>query len=172
MKQHNSIRDMVLLGMFGALLFAAKQVFEPLPNIHPVAMLIMVITVVYRVKGLIPLYIFILIQGLYAGFSVWWVPYLYIWTFVWALTMLIPQKLPKKYLAVIYPAVCAFCGLTYGTLYAPTQALMFGYDFPTTLKWIATGFPWDCLHAAGNLGMGLLVLPLSELLKKLNSSRK
>ena len=51
MKSHKAIRDMIVLAMFGALLFAGKIVFEALPNIHPVAMLIMVITVTYRVKA-------------------------------------------------------------------------------------------------------------------------
>ena len=55
----------------------------------------------------------------------------------------------------------------YGTLYAPFQMLMFHYDLATTLKWIAVGFRWDLIHAAGNAVMGLLVPQLAGVLAKL-----
>jgi hypothetical protein len=37
------------------------------------------------------------------------------------------------------------------------------------LLWIAQGFWFDVLHGAGNLAAGVLILPLSELIKKLMS---
>lgn len=70
--------------------------------------------------------------------------------------------------AIVYPVVCALHGLCYGTLYAPAQALMFGLDFRQTLAWIAAGFPWDVLHGAGNFLLGFIILPLSELLRRLS----
>lgn len=170
MKSHKSIRDMVIFAMLGTLMFISKLVMEGLPNIHPVAMFIMVFTIVYRFRALIPIYIFIVLTGLYGGFSVWWVPYLYIWAVLWGMTMLLPRNMPKKIAAVVYPLVCGLYGLLYGTLYAPAQALLFGYDLQKTLLWISTGLPYDAIHAVGNTVMGLLILPLSELLKKLEKS--
>ena len=170
MKTHRKIRDMIVFGMLGALMFAAKIAFEALPNIHPIAMFIMVFTIVYRVRALIPLYIFVLIFGLYYGFSIWWIPYIYIWTILWGMTMLLPRKMPDKAAMIVYPIVCGLFGLLYGTLYAPAQAILFGYDVPTTLKWIATGLPFDAIHALGNLGMGLIVLPLSKVLARLEKT--
>lgn len=171
MKSHQKIRDMIIFAMLAALMFAAKVAFEALPNIHPIAMFIMVFTIVYRVKALIPIYLFVLIYGAYYGFSIWWIPYIYIWAVMWGITMLLPTKMPAKTAMIVYPLVCAFFGLAYGTLYAPAQAIMFGYDFPTTIKWILTGLPFDAIHALGNLGMGLLVLPLSKTLQKLKNSK-
>ena len=81
--------------------------------------------------------------------------------------MLLPKDLPDKYAAVIYPLVCGAHGLLYGILYAPAQALMFGLDFKGMVAWIVTGFPFDLLHGAGNLVAGLLILPLSKLLQRL-----
>lgn len=161
---------MIVFAMLGAMLFAAKVVFEALPNIHPVAMLVMVITVVYRTRALIPLYLFVVLFGAYYGYSVWWIPYLYIWTILWAVTMLLPRKMPTKIALIVYPLVCGLFGLCYGTLYAPAQAILFGYDWPTTVKWIIAGLPFDALHALGNLAMGLLVYPLSKLLARLNDT--
>lgn len=170
MKTHRKIRDMIIFGMLGALMFAAKVAFEALPNIHPIAMFIMVFTVVYRVRALIPLYIFVLIFGLYYGFSIWWIPYIYIWTILWGMTMLLPKKMPDKAAMIVYPIVCGLFGLLYGTLYAPAQAILFGYDFPTTLKWIAAGLPFDAIHGLSNLGLGLIVLPLSKVLARLEKT--
>ena len=152
--------------MLGALMLASKLALEALPNIHPLTMFVMVFTIVYRIRALIPIYVFVLLSGLYYGFAMWWIPYLYLWTVMWAFTMLLPQNMPRK-IAVI---VCGLFGLTYGTLYAPAQAIMFGYDFSTTIKWILAGLPWDAVHGLGNLGMGLLVYPLSRTLMRLEKS--
>ena len=140
---------------------------EVLPNIHLLGMLTMVYTLVFRANALKPIYVYILLNGLYAGFSLWWVPYLYIWTILWGVTMLLPQEMPQKLKYVVYPLVCGLHGFAFGALYAPAQALMFGLNFEQMLLWIASGLPFDLLHGVGNLAAGLLIMPLSELLKKM-----
>ncbi len=149
-------------------MFVSKILMEFLPNIHLLGMFTMLYTIVYRKKALIPIYIYVLINGVYAGFSMWWLPYLYIWTILWGVTMLLPRKMSDKKAAIIYPIVCCLHGLLFGTLYAPAQALMFGLNFKAMLAWIVAGLPFDAIHGFGNLLAGLLILPLSRLLKKLN----
>ena len=68
---------------------------------------------------------------------------------------------------MVYPAICALHGFAYGILYAPAQALLFGLDFTQTLAWIASGLPFDAIHGVSNIFTGMLVIPLSNLLKKL-----
>lgn len=159
---------MVVFALLGAIMFVSKLLFEFIPNIHMLGMLTMVYTLVYRKKGIIPVAIFVLLEGVYAGFNVWWVPYIYLWPLLWLVTLLLPKHMPNKIAVPVYMAVCSLQGLCYGTLYAPFQALVFHYSFKTTLAWIAAGFPWDCVHALGNLGMGLLIVPLVKLLKRLD----
>ena len=154
--------------MFGVLMFSSKLLMEALPNIHLLGMFTVLLTVVYRSRALYPIYTYVLLNGAYAGFSPWWLPYLYIWTVLWGVVMLLPKNMPRKAAAVVYPLVCALHGLAFGTLYAPLQALMYGYDWRGMLTWISLGFPMDVLHAVGNLAAGLLILPLSDLLRKLN----
>ena len=84
--------------------------------------------------------------------------------------MLLPKQMNGKTASVVYPIVCGLHGLAFGTLYAPVQALLFGFSFQTTLAWIAAGLPWDALHGAGNLITGLLIVPLAKLLRKLNQT--
>ena len=157
----------MLFAMLAAIMFCSKVVMEFLPNIHLLGVLTMVYTIVFRSKALIPIYGYVLLNGLYAGFSIWWVPYLYIWTILWGITMLLPRKMPKGVKAVVYPAVCALHGLAFGVLYAPAQAIMFGLNGEQTLAWILSGVGFDLIHGIGNLAVGLLILPLSELLTRL-----
>ncbi len=164
-----SIAEMSVFAMLASLMFLSKLLMEWAPNIHLLGTLTMVYTIAFRKKALIPIYLYVFLNGLYAGFNLWWFPYLYLWTLLWAVTMLLPKRMPLWLKAIVYPLVCSLHGLCYGTLYAPAQALMFGLNFESTIAWIVAGLPWDFIHAAGNLVLGaLLILPLSELLTRLS----
>ena len=159
--------QIALFAMFGSLMFCSKVIMEALPNIHLLGMLTMVLTLTFRWKALIPIYVYVLLNGLYAGFNAWWVPYLYIWTILWAITMLLPKRMPKWLSYVVYPVVCSLHGFSFGILYAPAQALFFGLNFEETLVWISTGAVFDITHGISNFAAGLLVVPLTAVLQKL-----
>ena len=162
---------MIIFSMLGAIMFCSKIVMEALPNIHLIGALTMIYTLVYRKKALYPIYIFALLTGLYGGFGLWWVPYLYIWTILWGVTMLLPKNMSPKVATIIYPLICSLHGLAYGTLYAPAQALLFGLDFEGMIAWIISGIPFDLLQAGGNLVAGLLITPITKLLRKLEAKK-
>ena len=171
-----SMLEMALFPMFGALMFITKYAMEPIPNIHPLALFIAAFTIVYGFRALIPLYIYVAINGVIAGFSMWWIPYLYIWLPLWGGIMLAARwaerrELPVKAQVPLYMAICALHGLAFGTLYAPAQMLLFRLPFRALPAWIASGFTFDVVHAAGNLAFGLLVVPLAGLLKKLHGAK-
>lgn len=170
-KDHKKVvRETVIFSMLGAITFCSKLIMEVLPNIHLIGALTMVYTLVYRKKALYPIYVFIFLTGLYGGFALWWLPYLYIWAVLWGVTMLLPKKLMERGGAIVYPIVCSLHGLCYGTLYAPAQALMFGLDFQGMINWIIVGLPYDLIHAGGNLLAGMLVVPLTKLLLRLEKT--
>ncbi|MBQ3225408.1 MAG: hypothetical protein IJB42_06820, partial [Oscillospiraceae bacterium] len=122
-------KDIAVFGMLGALLYASKLAMEAFPNIHILAPLIVSLTIVYRCRALYPIYIFVFLTGLFGGFSMWWIPYLYVWTILWGVVMLLPKKMPKVVAVIVYMAVCSLHGFLFGILYAPAQALMFGLSF-------------------------------------------
>jgi len=139
---------------------------EVLPNIHLLGAIIVAMTVVYRKKALIPLYLYVFLDGLLGGFSAWWVPYLYVWTVLWGAVMLIPKSLPQRVLNVLYCIVCALHGLLFGVIYAPAQAVLWNLDFKGTVAWIIAGLPFDLIHGLSNLICGIiLIYPLIRLLK-------
>lgn len=170
-RERISTRRLVIYAMLGVIMYLSKLLMEWAPNIHFLGMLTMTFTIVYRRGALAPIYLFVLLSGLFAGFAAWWVPYVYIWTVLWGVTMLLPGNMPPRVAAPVYMCVCALHGLAYGALYAPAQALMFGMSFKGMLAWIAAGLPFDALHAAGNFAAGVLILPLSRLLAQLESRR-
>ena len=167
----HQIFEICIFAMLGTLMFTSKILMEFLPNIHLLGMLTVVYTLVFRERALIPIYLYVFLNGLYAGFNVWWVPYLYVWTVLWGMTMLLPKNMPPKVGAVIYPVVCALHGLAFGTLYAPAQAIISGLNFKQTVAWIVAGLPWDAVHMAGNFVAGLLILPLYKVLSRLVKNR-
>lgn len=156
---------MAVFAMLGSVMFHSKILMEALPNIHLLGMLTMTYTIVFRKKALVPIYIYVLMNGVYAGFSLWWMPYLYIWTILWGITMLLPKNISPKWAIVIYPAICGLHGFAFGTLYAPAQALMFSLNFKQMLAWIVAGIPFDLIQGIGNAIVGILVYPLSRVLK-------
>lgn len=167
-KRGLTVLELVLFAMLGMIMFVSKIVMEFLPNIHLLGMLTMVYTLTFRTKALIPIYVYVLVNGLFAGFAPWWVPYLYIWTVLWGVTMLLPKQMPKKVACVVYPLVCGLHGLAFGILYAPAQALMYGLSWDATVAWVVAGWLWaDPVMAIGNTLAGLLIVPMVELLRKL-----
>lgn len=160
-----TVREIAVFGVLGAIMYASKLVLEVLPNMHLLGMFIVALTVVYRRKALYPIYTFVMITGLFAGFATWWIPYLYIWAVLWAGAMALPKKMPPKAAMLAYMLLSAAHGCLYGCLYAPAQAIMFGLSFEGTLAWIAAGLPYDLIHGVSNFFTGMLILPLIRVLR-------
>lgn len=171
-KKYQQLVELIVFAMLGVIMFISKYLTDLLPNIHFLGMLTMTYTIVYRKKALIPIYVFVMLIGIFNGFAMWWIPYLYIWTILWGITMLLPKKMSKKVAIPVHAVVCALHGLCYGILYAPAQAIMFGLNFKGMLTWIATGFYFDIIHGIGNFTLGFLIVPLAEALQKFHKTAK
>lgn len=166
------LAEWIFFALFAAVMCVSQWVLAALPNLHLTGMLTMLITLLYRKKALIPIYLYALIMGLVNGFPLWWLPYLYVWTVLWGMTMLIPKRLPTKWCAIVYPVVCGLHGLIYGTLFAPGYLLAFKMPFRQIGAYIVAGLPFDLLHAAGNTAAGLLILPLLAVLRNVMKQKK
>ena len=161
-----TVREIAVFGMLGALMYAAKLALEFLPNVHLLGTFTVALTLTYRKKALYPIYTYVFINGVFAGFAAWWVPYLYLWTILWAAVMVLPKNIPAKWQPLVYMAVNAAHGFLFGTLYAPAQALLYGLDLRSTIAWILAGLPWDLIHGVSNFFTGTLILPLVSALKR------
>lgn len=161
------LEEMALFALFGALMYLSAQI-DIIPNVHPLALFIVAFTVVYRVKALIPLYLYVFLEGWMGGFNSWWYPYLYIWTVLWLLAMLIPRKTPEVLAGVLLTVVATLHGAAFGLLYMPFQCYVF-CDGNWELAWLWTlnGLPFDLMHAVGDFTASLLAIPLIRLLCRL-----
>lgn len=157
--------------MLGAIMYVSKLIMEMLPNIHLLGAIIVAITVVYRIKALFPIYVFVFLNGLFSGFTMWWIPYLYIWTVLWGFAMLIPKNIPKKIRPIVYMAVSSLHGFLFGILYAPAQAIIFGLNFKGMIAWIISGFPFDLIHGVSNFICGVLIYPMIIALRRVSADK-
>jgi len=164
------LKEMVIFAILGSIMFISHIAMMWIPNVHFLGLFIAAYTLTYKTKALIPIYIYVMVYGGFYGFSTWWIPYLYIWLPIWGMFMLVGKiKLPVKVKIPVYMILCALHGLAFGIIYAPFQAWIFGLSFQGMIAWIIAGIPFDVIHAIGNLAAGALIVPLSELLKKLNT---
>lgn len=163
-------REVAVFGMLGAVMYVSKVIMEVAPNVHLLGVFVIAYTVVYGKKALYPIYIYIFLNGIFSGFATWWIPYLYIWTVLWSVVMLLPKQMPKKIRPLVYMVVCAMHGFLFGTLYAPAQALLYGLSFEGMIAWIIAGLPWDFIHGVSNFFCGLLIMPIVSILRRLERS--
>ena len=61
-------RELTIFAMLGAAMYASKIIMEFAPNIHLLGVFTIAFTVVYRKKALYPIYIYVLLLGLFNGF--------------------------------------------------------------------------------------------------------
>lgn len=152
-------------------MYASKIIMEAAPNIHLLGVFTIAITVVYQKKALYPIYTYVLLNGVLGGFAAWWIPYLYLWTILWAVTMLLPQNMPKAVKPIVYMVVNACHGFLFGTLYAPVQAILFGLDFERMIAWIIAGLPFDLIHGVSNFFCGILIVPIIRVLQRIEKNK-
>lgn len=160
-----TIREITVFAMLGSVMYASKILMEMFPNIHLLGVFTVAFTIVYGKKALYPIYIYVMLNGIFCGFALWWLPYLYIWTVLWGAVMLLPKKIPPRIRPAVYMAICAAHGFLFGVLYAPAQTLMYGLNFEGMIAWIAAGLPFDLIHGISNFFCGILIMPIVSVLK-------
>ncbi len=153
---------MCLMAMMGVLLTAGKEVMAFLPNFEPVTLLIVLFTLCFGPMALGAVGVFLLLEGLLYGFGSWWVMYLYIWPLLAGLTLLF-RWMDRAWQWAVFAGLY---GLAFGTLCSLTYLPVGGVRM--MFAWIASGLPFDFMHAGGNfLLMLLLYRPLRGALEKL-----
>ena len=179
MKSNNDSRifNMVLYTIFGVLLFISDIIFEVIPNVHGVALLICMITLVYRSRALIPIFIYIGLNAVSSlvisfGYSFWWVPYLYIFPVLWLLVMIIPKKATIKTKVILCTVFSGIHGLLFGLMYLPYQVFMHNLNFERAMAWLVSGLVFDVVHMISNVAMCSLIYPLYKVLIRLEESRR
>lgn len=146
-----------------ALIFGTKVTLASLPNINLNSVLIILTVLFFGWKSLYTVYVYVLLEGLVFGFSVWWIGYLY----VWAILVVVGMLFRRNDSALFWAVVAGIYGLCFGLLmYLEYFAINGGWEGYFAM-WVA-GIPYDLTHCAGNFAFTLaLYRPLHSLLEKL-----
>ncbi len=162
-----TILEMVLFGMLAALTFALQVVMGPLPNIEPVSLLVMLFAVTFGWKCLYPVYIFVVMEILYYGISVWNIYYLYVWTIL-AVVAILLRKMKEP---LGWALVSGVFGLLFGALCGIVDIFIGGVPYAVA-KW-ASGLLFDVTHCVGNFVIAaVLFQPLRKLMNQLYAKVK
>ena len=156
-----TVKELVLIALLSALLIVAQVGLAFLPNIEVVSLLIILYTLFFKKKTLYVIYIFALLQGLIYGFGIWWIMYLYVWTILWGITLLLKEEKNP----IIWAFISGFFGLFFGTLCSVPYFISGGVGMG--LSWIASGLMMDIIHGIGNFFVALLLFkPLHNAFQK------
>ena len=151
---------MVLFAILGAMTFAAKYVMSFLPNIEPVSLMVMLFAVVFGWKWVYPVYLYVVMEVLFYGISLWNINYLYIWA-VLALGAYLLRKMEHP---LGWAMLSGVFGLLFGALCGIVDIFIGGFGYAVT-KWVS-GIPFDIAHCAGNFVIALLLFkPMRKLLE-------
>ena len=157
-----TIRDIVICGMFSALLLVLQVALAILPNIELVSLFVIVYTLVFKRKTLVIIYTFALLEGLFYGFGIWWFMYLYVWTILY----IIVCAFRKNDSSVFWAVTGGFFGLIYGALCSIPYLIAGGIGAGIT--WWIRGIPYDILHGVGNFIIILILFrPIYSVLYKM-----
>lgn len=157
------VKEIALIGIMSAILVAVQVALSFLPNIELVSLLIIIYTLVFGRKTLYIIYVFVALEGIIYGIGLWWINYLYIWTILYIIVML----LRKQNSPYIWVTISGFFGLIFGALCAIPNLFISGIGAAISY-WIA-GIPFDIIHAVGNFAVALLLFhPLYRVLDGIN----
>lgn len=162
MKKYNT-RELTELALFSAVMLVLKEAMSPLPNINPMALLIIAGTRIYGRKILLPIYCFVLFQVMLYGMGLWVIAYLYVWTILTFIVL----PLRKKDSVLLWSAVAGIYGLFFG-LMCSLPYFFIGGSAMSFSFWLS-GIYYDIIHAVSNAVINfILQKPVYKMLKKLH----
>ena len=155
-----TVREGCLLSLMAALMFASKLALAAIPNVHLNAVFIIVAAVFFSWRSLYTVGVYILLEGIFFGFGLWWISYLYAWPLLCVAAVLLRRCRSPLLWAVLAGAH----GLCFGALCSIPYLFIGGWTLAFS-TWIS-GIPFDLAHCAGNF---MLVLVLFNPLRKVTA---
>ena len=158
-------RRLTELALCTALIFVLQVVMGPLANIELVSLLIILYTRWFGRQTLLVIYLFALLEGVFYGFHVWWIMYLYVWTILWLLATLLNRREAPL---LAWALLSGGFGLAFGLLCAGPYWITGGIG--TAVAWWISGIPFDLIHGVANFVLVLVLFrPLDRLYQHIRS---
>lgn len=157
----NKARSLARMGVLTALLFTGQVIMSFLPNLEIVSLLIILYTIFFGKKVFWMIYGFVFLEGFLYGFGMWWFQYLYIWSILAVVVLLLRNNTS----ALFWSIISGFFGLSFGAL-CTLPYLITGGPAAAFSYWVS-GLGFDLTHCIGNVVLCLVLFkPLYALLQK------
>lgn len=162
-RAHERLFSLIVCPIFGALTFALKIAMAQLPNIEPVTLMLMLVTLVFGWKAFLTAGVYVLLEGLVYGFSTWWLVYLYAWPLLVLLTLPL-----RRFRSPAIALVAGLYGFLFGFLFLPVNIIVYPLDTVEKIVfYIAQDIPFNLIHGVSNLIIAFVLLaPLRTALEK------
>lgn len=162
-----NIRQLAVLALLTALLFLGQVFLAILPNMEVVSLLIILYTIVCGKRVFFIIYTFVLLEGFFYGFGIWWFSYLYIWSLLALAAYFFRQNRSPFFWSIL----SGFFGLSFGALCALPYLAAGGIG--AALTYWAAGLLFDVTHCIANFILCMVLFrPLLRLLEWLYSEQR
>ncbi|WP_414838795.1 ECF transporter S component [Carnobacterium sp. TMP28] len=154
-----SVQRLTLLAMLTTLCYVSRLVFQLLPNVQPVTVILIILTLTLGVAdALIVALLSILISNIHLGMGVWTIAQIVSFSLIVIMTGLLIKPIFKTLPFFIVTIYAVFTGYAYGFIISLVQAPFFGIQ----KFWVyyLSGLSFDTLHAFGNGVFYLLLAPI------------
>ena len=159
-KRTLSAKQICALAIIGAIMFTSKVALSAFPNVNLNALIIILTTTYFGWKAIYSVDVYVLLEGLFYGFGLWWLSYLYTWPLLVIITMLIR----KNKSTILRATVAGLFGFAFGPLMYIGYFVFSGGWGGFWGMWIS-GIPYDLTFAVSNfLSVIILYPPLSKVL--------
>lgn len=172
------VKNITLIGMLSAVIFALQYILQGLPNIELVSLLILVYTCLLKKDALYIIAVFVLLEGFFYGFSIWFIGYLYVWFILYLIALLLMRdKNPLEQPSLIWALASGGFGLSFGTLFAlinfflglTSGGLQTGLN--SAFAYWVNGITFDIVHGISNFIVALFLFkPVYRVLQRLIST--
>lgn len=159
MRQHKQVYRIAVLAMMTALCHVGRIMFQFLPNVQPVTVIVLLITLAFGVRdGLIVGVLSIVLSNLTLGMGIWTIAQVASYAVLVLLTGLFRPFQKKGWFDSFFVVYVGMSGYLYGFIISVIQAPFFGIH----KLWVyyLAGIPFDTMHSIGNIGFYLILSPV------------
>lgn len=159
-----SIKTITLIGMLSSILFALQYILQGIPNVELVTLLILVYTCVLKKRALFIIAVFVLLEGIFFGFGIWFIGYLYVWFLLYLIARLLCRKsTPLEISSLTWALVAGAFGLGFGAMFALISFFM-GFvsggisgGLNSAFAYWISGITFDLIHGISNFFVALFL---------------
>jgi energy-coupling factor transport system substrate-specific component len=152
-KHKLTTREIAVMGLMVAVLEASVHAMAAIPNVEPVTLLLMLFTLFLGKRVIYVLAAYLLLEGCFYGFGLWWIMYLYIWPLLAFLTHLLRRQKSVWVFAIL----SGLFGLFFGALCSIPYFFIGGIS--GAFAWWVSGIPFDLIHCVSNFLLCLFLFP-------------